>query len=689
MGVALVPAAAYLLISPNVYTSTARVQVTKPFATTLSQSQQTGIAAADSVTAEQFLPTQCQLLKTSPILASAVDSASQGHPETLRTFKGVSRPLTYLKRKLDADVDKKGELITVSFPSRYQDEANLIVDSVVAAYKRHVEQLQREKADQLLGVLRQERETAQAEMQKVNQQLLTLKQTYNVLSFGDDKDNFMRARLNSLSEALGAAHLETVNTRSSFEAAARSIGLDPQAVDQSANDHGVALSAQDEDLLKAELFTVRQQLAERRRTYLSDHPQIRALEAKMNQLNLAYVSSARARYQLSTDKEKQLQQSFDEQQRQALQLSAKADEAAQLEAQAKRLLEHCQLIDSRSRDLAVAVGAGMLNVVVQEPASWEGNDVSPSTAKVMSLFAILGLLAGCGVSLVQEFSDPKLRLSNESKEALGVPVLATLPRATGSGMPAAAVQIEPDGALAQAVNGLATLLRLTQSDVRALMITSSKEGDGKSTLAANLATALAYAGKRVCLIDANLRSGGAQHRFYNSSDGLRVTPTCGGELSAVLSGVVGAERAVVRTSVANLSLLPQGAIIADPQEMLNSPALGSAIDQLKSQYDYVIVDAPALANHDDARIIAASCDGTLIVMPQGAASRRAVQDAKDALLSVGANIAGMVINDASTAALHESGSKSGNGSAHGRDAASNESEDAVLARSRRDTAMLK
>jgi tyrosine-protein kinase Etk/Wzc len=253
---------------------------------------------------------------------------------------------------------------------------------------------------------------------------------------------------------------------------------------------------------------------------------------------------------------------------------------------------------------------------------------------------------------------------------------------------ATAFQLDPDGALAQASNSLATLLRLTQSDVRALMITSPKAADGKSTLAANLASALAHAGKRVCLIDADLRAGGAQHRFFNGSDGLRVTPTCGSELTTVLSGVIGAERAVVRTSVANLSLLPQGAVIADPQEMLNSPALSNAIDQLKSQYDYVMVDAPALADNDDARIIAASCDGTLIVMRQGAASRRAVQDAKDALLSVGANIAGIVINDADAAISRDVSGKSGNGSAHGRDLVEPESEDATLARSRRE-AMLK
>src|SRR5205085_10859811 len=116
------PAAAYPLIPPDVCTASARVRVSRPAAAALNPSQQPTIGGDASVSAEGFLPTQCQLFKTTPILASALGDASGGHPEKLKTFAGIPRPLTYLKRKVEADIGKKDELITVSFSSRYRDE---------------------------------------------------------------------------------------------------------------------------------------------------------------------------------------------------------------------------------------------------------------------------------------------------------------------------------------------------------------------------------------------------------------------------------------------------------------------------------------------------------------------------------------------------------------------------------------
>ncbi|HEX8914692.1 MAG TPA: CpsD/CapB family tyrosine-protein kinase, partial [Humisphaera sp.] len=171
---------------------------------------------------------------------------------------------------------------------------------------------------------------------------------------------------------------------------------------------------------------------------------------------------------------------------------------------------------------------------------------------------------------------------------------------------------------------------------RTVLVASAAPGDGRSSTAANLAVALAGSGRRVLLIDADLR-GPALHAVFGVS--------AGAGLSDLLStGADALADAARPTGVQGLSLLPCGPAPADPTALLNDDALPTLLDAAADAYDAVVVDAAPLSAGPDARIIAAHCDATLLVVRASASTRRGCVRACRSLLDVGARVAGVVMN---------------------------------------------
>ena len=120
-------------------------------------------------------------------------------------------------------------------------------------------------------------------------------------------------------------------------------------------------------------------------------------------------------------------------------------------------------------------------------------------------------------------------------------------------------------------------------------------------------------------------------------------PAAVGFASALLAGKM-IDGAIRRTTVANLQVMPAGPAASSPSDLLNTPAFNDILEALGPHYDHIIIDSPQIGKFDDARILAAGVDGTVLVVRAGKSNRRHVEDARDALMSVGARVLGVVLN---------------------------------------------
>ncbi|EZP75274.1 tyrosine-protein kinase [Parageobacillus genomosp. 1] len=171
--------------------------------------------------------------------------------------------------------------------------------------------------------------------------------------------------------------------------------------------------------------------------------------------------------------------------------------------------------------------------------------------------------------------------------------------------------------------------------MRSLMVTSSSPSEGKSTTAANLAIVFAQQGKKVLLIDADLRKPTMHYTFrLNNYTGLTSVLT---HSSSLLS-------ACQETNVENLYVLTSGPIPPNPAELLSSKMMDNCLQQLHESFDLIIFDTPPVLAVTDAQILANKCDGTILVVASGKTEIGAAVKAKELLAAANAKLLGVVLN---------------------------------------------
>ncbi|SOC38379.1 CpsD/CapB family tyrosine-protein kinase [Ureibacillus acetophenoni] len=198
--------------------------------------------------------------------------------------------------------------------------------------------------------------------------------------------------------------------------------------------------------------------------------------------------------------------------------------------------------------------------------------------------------------------------------------------------------LEPKSVIAEQFNTIRSNINFTlpDHDVKKILVTSSTAGEGKSTIASNLAVVFAKEGKRVLIIDADMR----RPTLHSTFD---IENRYG--LSNTLSKKVTYMESVQETFIFELYILPSGPVPMNPSELLASKTLNKLMEIFEQYFDVIIFDAPPLLPVTDAQIISNICDGTILVVNSGKVNRADVLKAKSLLEASHAKILGVVLNN--------------------------------------------
>lgn len=201
------------------------------------------------------------------------------------------------------------------------------------------------------------------------------------------------------------------------------------------------------------------------------------------------------------------------------------------------------------------------------------------------------------------------------------------------------INMKKTSSLAQTFRLLRTKLKimLTQSRCQTLLITSAYSGEGKTMIAANIGVAFALEGKKVLLIDANLREP-KLHKVVGATNMIG--------LGHYLEGDRLPEVIIQETDVKNLYLLPGTITEADPSELLGSEKMDQLLREVVTKFDYILIDSPSILNVTDALVMTAKCCGTLLVVKHNKVSTDILQKVKESIECVNGKIIGSIINQA-------------------------------------------
>lgn len=327
-------------------------------------------------------------------------------------------------------------------------------------------------------------------------------------------------------------------------------------------------------------------------------------------------------------------------------LEAFAVDEKVLTSERERLAKNFDNLQDRKFALDASREAQLFSASVITPAA-AGGKISPILVTTLALSGFLGLVLGGFMSYLAEISDKSFRSIEEVRQRLGFPVIGQVPPLPPFEPsvieqnpldPMLVVHHSPKSIHSEAYRGVRTSIYFSTRGKghQVIQVTSPNPGDGKSTLTANLATSIAQSGRKVILIDADFRKPRV-HKIFglgNAEVGL----------ASVIAGEAQLESAIYSCEVPGLSILPCGPRPANPADLLTSALFGEILEEIKKDYDFVLIDTPPLLAVSDPSVVVPRVDGVILTIRMVKNSRPMAEQASERLSILGANVLGVVVN---------------------------------------------
>lgn len=309
-------------------------------------------------------------------------------------------------------------------------------------------------------------------------------------------------------------------------------------------------------------------------------------------------------------------------------------------------------VEDRNPSQAAAVANTVANILIDQsrttrvgrayttalvdPAIAPRSPDKPRKALAGALAAMIGLAGGVGLAFLFENLDTRLHTTTRIHEVTNVSTLGKIPTLKQQQRLVFQNGTSPGG---EAFRYLRTNLFVLHSDIpwQTLLVTSAEPHEGKSTIVTNLAFTMAQSGRKVVVVDGDLRRP-TLHKNFGLANEIG--------LSNVLQHEIPLEMAVQVSAVSGVSVLTSGPLPRHPTELLASPHMAATIKQLAQQFDTVLLDAPAYLAVADAATLVPIVDGVLLVVGRAQVRREAVEAVRQQLAQARAQLIGVIVNHA-------------------------------------------
>ena len=534
---------------------------------------------------------------------------------------------------------RNSRLFDLKFRSPDPEYATWAVNELAKQYIEQSIQYRFGASQEASNYLREQLDEQRKKVEEADQKLQTYKVRNNALAV-DDKQNIIVQKYNALSQQLTQAKIELYAREAEFQ------GLTKLRATNGALSSYPAIAG-DELVLKltTDVATIE---ATRDREALTYGPQSSVMKSIDQQLATArgQLDNAVARkvQGIETERERarlnvaNLEAALKSHSSEVLGLGAKTLEYNALEGEAESARKLYDNLLQRTNEISVSQEFKGTNIQVIDAAQVPGAPVLPQVRRDLMTSAAGGLALALFLAFVFEYFDSRVKSPEEIKAHFGLPFLGIVPIGPeGEGGVAPLLESDAPGPFGEAIRSLRTGVLFSSADdgARALIVTSTGPSEGKTVIASNLAIALARAGQRTIVVDADMRRP-RMHAAVNRGQ----EPG----LSNVLVGDTSLADATTQTAVANLWILPAGHIPPNPAELLGSNRFNDLLTDLKSKYDWIIIDAPPVMPVTDSAVLAHSAGPVLFVIGSEMTPRQTALTAVEQLRSVNAKFVGAVLN---------------------------------------------
>ncbi len=607
----------------------------------------------------EFFNTQIELLRSDTLAGDIIDQFNLTADPEFTTIEGTrvekrNMAISAFATKLNVVAVGRSRLIKVSFehtnPRKARDIANAVTESFVTYNLERKYNATSYARDFIEDRLRSTKEI----LEKSERELVEYAATNDLVTVQDTQGNVSPGFL--ASESLVALNSELLNART------KRIELEQKYNIAKNQDSPVSAS---EGRVLADLRRTHTDLTaeyiEKSAIYVPEFPVMvelqsridyiaEQIEAETDFLQGQGLSALKAEYDVALGSEQNLQNRFLALKNSFGDIRDKSVEYNILKREVETNRSQYDALLQRLKEVSIAddIGSNLISLV--DAAETPQIPFKPRVLLSLLIAGFLGSLLGTVLVFALEYIDDRIKSPDDVKNKLGGVVMGVIPVAknilkTGKSLNRdtedakglrriTEVLSNPSSAVAEAYASLRTNLQFSGPDggPRVIHITSTRSGEGKSVSSLGLALRYAGLGDKVLLIDADMRLPTFKHGVQQSIG-----------LSGLLTSRENIDDNILLTAHDNLYLLPSGANVPNPSEILSTYRLGEILDHVRDKYSYVIVDSPPVMGLADAPILASNCDASLLVV-EGASTRTpAVKATIDRLLVSGIKVLGIVI----------------------------------------------
>lgn len=657
------------------YRSTTSIEIqdikNDSFTKLLNQQQNDSASTPDSLT---DIPTQIKILQSRTLIEKALDKAhisavaglerSANHTAPWRHLFSTAAPTAADSREalvekaannLKVSAASDTRIVEISFeaadPTVAADFANALTSEYIEQNLQARWQMNRKTSDWLVGQLDEMRH----KLQQSGDALQAYARSKGLIYTGD-KQIVSEEKLRELQVELSKAQAERMEKQSRYEIAR---GVAPESVPEVLNDNNLrSMENNQVDLQKQE--------AEMRVTFKPDYSKAKALHAEIESLQSAIEGKRQA---IVSRLDNELQES---ERREHLLASAYANQTRLVSGDSEKsiqydMLKHdvdtnaqiYQVMLQRVKESNIASALNTTNVRVIDPAKAPLHPNKPKLPINAGGGLLIGLMAGVIGTIIRSKVDSTVQEPGEVGLLLGIPELGVIPASFNKVPPVRALfsrsKTQQECQSLQVITAtnscpktsdsfravLASILFAgARQRHRVLVITSPSPSEGKSTTTSNLAVTLANMGRRVLLIDGDIRSPRIHNLFgLENTDGLTTMLTQIGLSNNVTDNFIR------ETSVPNLHVLTSGPTLHSGADLLFSTSMPALIARYRNEYDMVLIDTPPMLVMPDARALARAADAVVLVVRAQKTTRSAIQAAYRRFVEDRTPVLGVVLND--------------------------------------------
>lgn len=668
------------VITPKEYRAATIIQIERRSMNVISGD----VMTAESWWDQEFFPTQYRLLQSRGLAERVVKNlrlASDGsfNPGAAATAVDDEAALGALAGRLLGGLEvnpiRNTRLVEIAYRAHAGELASRVANAFADAYIDWNIESRYATVGKASTFLAQQIEALKGEIADRESQLQAYSRRTDIVAL-DPASNVTLQRLEALNKDYIAAVSDRINRESRYQELLKS----PDETVAETQSGGIVAQ------LRSEQLKLEREYATKLNIYKPDWPAMQELKAQIEKgrSNLQGVvaetvtkarEAARAEYLTALRREQSLAAELERQKSDAMQLNSAAVEYNNLKLEVstrRQLLDDLLRKQSETEVASRLQGTRDSNVRIVDRALVPGAPFRPSLRRNLSMGLLLGLALGLAAVVAAEYLDRSLKTPDDVDRVLGVPVLAVIPDLSArgekgygygygyglrrrrssakqravtadasNGEQGAQVELlpynRPRHPVCEAYRSLRTALLLSSAEgIRTVVVTSAVPGEGKSATAVNLAAVLAQLGRKVALVDADMRKPRLHHVFKVSNRQGLVN---------VLAGHVSSVTEVLADSqVPNLAILPSGPVPPNPSELLGSDRMQGLLESLKEAFDVVVIDTPPVLPVTDSTILGALADGVVLTVGAGQLLREDATSCFEKLRIAGVKVLGVALN---------------------------------------------